>query len=149
MLAGAMPAAIEVNSRVIRPSRLVGVWRKHGADHHSWAGFARSEILTWWIRKGGELVDIPAERFAERSDLDRQIRWEDVLEGHVIRGLIDPNGGKPLLKIVTRAASQEEQVRFQHPRMPVVERPLFNAAPVTLTRGPESGSQPEQGELFA
>src|SRR5262245_18286450 len=122
-----MPAAFELNGRTIRPGRLVGVRREGGEVYQLWAGFARRDILAWWMRKGGELVDIPADRFAERSDLDRQIRWEEIPQGFVLRGLIDPNEGKPLLKILTRAATQEEQVRYQHPRMPVVELPLFSS----------------------
>jgi hypothetical protein len=141
-----MPAAIEVNNHVIRPGRLVGVWRKCGEAHETWGGFARSEILNWWMRKGGELVDIPADRFAERSDLDRQIRWQQIPPGQVMKGIIDPNDGKPVLRMLTRAATQEEHIRFQHPRMPVVEAPLFSAKPVSPR--PESNRKPEQGELF-
>ena len=73
------------------------------------------------------MVDVPAERFAERSDRDGQLRWDDVLRGYVVRGLIDPNDGKPLLKIVTRASTAEELARFEHPRMPLIEPPLFSA----------------------
>ena len=144
-----MPAAFEVNGQIIRPGRVVGFWGKDGEDQLVWAGFARSEILPWWKKKGGELVDIPAERFAERSDLDRQIRWQDLAPGQVIRGIIDPNDGKPVLKAVTRAATQEEQIKFQHPRMPLVELPLFSAKPVILKRDPVSSAGPEQGELFS
>jgi hypothetical protein len=143
-----MCAAFELNSRMIRPGRWVGVWRERGEGHQIWAGFARREVLGWWKLKGGELVDIPADRFAERSDLDRQLRWEDIPKGHVLRGIIDPNDGKPLLKVLTRASTQDEQVRYQHPRMPVVEVPLFNSIPVTPMREPEPDGQPTQGELF-
>ncbi len=73
------------------------------------------------------MVDVPAARFAERSERDRQLRWDDVACGSVVRGLIDPNAGKPLLKIVTRASTPEELVRFEHPRMPLIELPLFSA----------------------
>jgi hypothetical protein len=143
-----MCAAFELNSRTIRPGRWVGVWRERGEDNQIWAGFARREVLGWWKRKGGEFVDIPADRFAERSDLDRQLRWEDIPKGHVIRGVIDPNEGKPLLKVLTRASTQEEQVRYQHGRMPVVEAPLFSAKPVTPRPEPEDEEQAQQGELF-
>ena len=149
MMAAAMCAAFELNSRIIRPGRWVGVWRERGEDHQVWAGFARREILGWWKRKGAEFVDIPAERFAERSDLDRQLRWEDIPPGLVIRGIIDPNDGKPLLKVLTRASTQEEQIRYQHGRMPVLEVPLFSAKPVTPMREPAVGDEPVQGELFS
>lgn len=149
MLPVAMCAAFELNSRVIRPGRWVGVWRERGEDHQIWSGFARREILEWWKRRGGEFVDIPADRFAERSDLDRRIRWEDIPQGQVIRGLIDPNDGKPLLKVLTRAATREEQVRFQHPRVPVIEAPLFSAVPVTPMREMGPDGPAEQGELFS
>jgi hypothetical protein len=143
-----MCAAFELNSRMIRPGRWVGVWRERGEDHQIWAGFARREVLGWWKRKGGEFVDIPADRFAERSDLDRQLRWEYIPQGHIIRGIIDPNDGKPLLKVLTRASTQEEQVRFQHGRMPVVEAPLYSANPIAPRPEPEVEGQPKQGELF-
>ena len=47
----------------------------------------------------------------------------------VIRALLDHQTGKPLIKIVTRASSPEELERFQHPRMPLLEFPLFGAMP--------------------
>jgi hypothetical protein len=141
-----MCAAFELNSRLIRPGRMVGVWRSAGAASLVWAGFARREILGWWKKKGGELVDIPAHRFAERSDFDRQLRWDDVRPGQVIRGVFDPHEGKPLVRVVTRPSMPEEQVRFQHGRMPVIEAPLFNSAPVPISLEPDK--EPEQGELF-
>ncbi|HET6408974.1 MAG TPA: hypothetical protein VFG14_13895 [Chthoniobacteraceae bacterium] len=142
-----MCAAFELNSRMIRPGRWVGVWRERGDDHQIWAGFARREILGWWKKKGGELVDIPAHRFAERSELDRQLRWDEVPAGLVIRGIIDPHDGKPLLRVLTRASTQEEQIRFQHPRMPVLEPPLYNFQPVPPRRE-DADNIPTQGELF-
>ena len=103
------------------------VWRATGDAELIWAGFARKESLGWWKKKSAEMVDVPAVRFAERSERDGQLRWDDVSSGSVVRGLIDPNDGKPLLKIVTRASTAEELERFQHPRMPLVEAPLFSA----------------------
>lgn len=113
--------------RVLRPGKPVRVWRSTGQAELVWAGFARKESLGWWKKRAGEMVDVPAERFAERSDRDGQLRWDDVLRGYVVRGLIDPNDGKPLLKIVTRASTAEELARFEHPRMPLIEPPLFSA----------------------
>jgi hypothetical protein len=122
-----MCAAFELNSRVLRPGKLVRVWRERQPATLVWAGFARRESLGWWRKNGAALVDIPAERFAERSDRDRQLRWDAVPTGLVIRGLVDPHGGKPLLKVVTRASTEEELARFEHDRMPLLELPLFSA----------------------
>jgi hypothetical protein len=47
----------------------------------------------------------------------------------VIRGLLDHQTGQPLIKIVTRESTAEELQRFQHPRMPVLEPPLFGVMP--------------------
>lgn len=104
------------------------VWRASGDAEFIWAGFARKESLGWWKKKSAEFVDVPAVRFAERSDRDGQLRWEEIAGGQVVRGLIVPNDGKPLLKIVTRASTPGEVERFEHERMPFVESPLFNAA---------------------
>ncbi len=124
----AMCAALELNSRMLRPGCLVRAWRRDQIlAALVWAGFARKESLGWWKKNGGEFVDVPAHRFAERSDRDRQLRWDDVPPGLIVRGLVDPNDGKPLLKIVTRASTEEELVRFEHPRMPLIEPPLFSA----------------------
>lgn len=140
-----MCAALGLNQTHIRPGSLVAVWRGgRRADFLVWAGFARKESLDWWRRKGGELVDVPAHRFAERSDRDRQLRWDDIPAGHVVRGLIDPGNGRPLLKIVTRASTQEELARFEHPRMPLLEPPLVSAEPIA----PAVEAPPAQIELF-
>ena len=95
-----------------------------GALQRIWAGFARSEILPWWIQRGGELVDVPAEEFAERSDASGELIWDTVPEGLVIRGLIDRQTSHELLKIVTRGATPGELEKFQHARMPLLEKPL-------------------------
>ncbi|MGB8170233.1 MAG: hypothetical protein WCF18_22215, partial [Chthoniobacteraceae bacterium] len=122
-----MCAALELNQTRLRPGQLVAVWGRAGKARYVWAGFARRESLGWWKQKGGELVDVPAERFAERSDRDRQLRWEALPSGLVVRGIIDPHEGQPLLKIVTRASTTEELARFEHPRMPLLEPPLIRA----------------------
>ncbi len=138
-----MCAAFESNSRIVRPGRVAALWRREGRGQLVWAGFARRESLAWWTRKGGELADVPAHRFAERSDRDGQLRWDEVPPGFVVRGLIDPNDGKPLLKVVTRAASEAELERFGHPRMPLLEAPLFSAEAFDIATEPGA-----QGELF-
>jgi hypothetical protein len=138
-----MCAAFELNSRVIRPGKRVGVWRNAQAEQLVWAGFARCEVLGWWKKQGGELVDVPADRFAERSTRDRQLRWDDLPAGFVVRGLVAALNGTPLLKIVTRASTEEELCSFEHPRMPVVEAPLFSAAAIDVELPVDL-----QGELF-
>ena len=137
-----MCAALELNQTRIRPGQLVPVWGPRGSMRLVWAGFARSESLAWWKRKGGELVDIPAHRFAERSDRDRQLRWDDLPPGYVIRGLLDPHDGHPLLKVVTRASSPAELARYEHDRMPVLEIPLISAEIIPVP-GPEPSAQAE------
>ena len=141
----AMCAALEVNTRLLRPGRLVRAWsRDQILAALVWAGFARKESLGWWKKQGGELVDVPAQRFAERSDRDRQLRWDVVPPGLIVRGLVAPNDGKPLLKIVTRASTPEELLRFEHPRMPLLESPLFSAE----IPADDPAERDAQGELF-
>jgi hypothetical protein len=136
-----MCAALELNSRVLRPGKWVPVWSKLGGLQLIWAGFARREILRWWEKKGGELVDIPADRFAERSDKTHKLIWDEIPGGHVVRGLVEKSGPKPLLKIVTRASTQEELARFEHPRMPLIEAPLFSSEPVPVADPPPDASR--------
>jgi len=92
--------------------------------------------------KRGELVDVPATRFAERSDQDGKIQWEDVPDGQVVRGLITKEGSHELIKVFTRASTPDEIIRFEHDRMPLIEPPLYSAEDIP--------SEPEsQGELFS
>ena len=45
----AMCAALEVNTRLLRPGRLVRAWsRGQILAALVWAGFARKESLGWW-----------------------------------------------------------------------------------------------------
>jgi len=39
--------------------------------------------------------------------------------------MLDRQSGEPVIKIVTRASTPEEIQDFQHPRMPVLEAPLY------------------------
>lgn len=121
-----MCAALELNARMIRPGKWVAFWKKDGASKLVWAGFARSESLKWWERNGGELVDVPADRFAERSNVTKELGWDAVPDGKVVRGLVERNGGSPVLKIVTRASTDSELQQFQHERMPLMEPPLYS-----------------------
>lgn len=139
-----MCAAFELNQTRIAPGQLVAVWGSNGAVRYRWAGFARSESLAWWRKQGGELVDVPADRFAERSDRDRKLRWDDVPAGQVVRGIVDPHDGAPLLKIVTRASTPEELARYEHDRMPLLEAPLHSAEKIP----PLPPELPLQAELF-
>jgi hypothetical protein len=86
---------------------------------------------------GGER-DFPADRFAERSEVTGKLVWDHVEEGLVIRGLVDTQTTQPLIKIVTRASGPDEMARFQHPRMPLLEKPLFASLPL----GPEENEDP-------
>jgi hypothetical protein len=101
-----------------------------GPSEQPWVGFARAEILEWWRTKGAELVDIHADRFAIRSEFDRQVRWSDVPESYVIRGLIDTSRGGVVLRIVTRTSTPDEQSRWQTARVPLIEPALFSPHPI-------------------
>ena len=144
-----MCAALELKSRVLRPGKPVPVWSKLGGLQLIWAGFARREMLGWWEKKGGELVDVPADRFAERSNKTRELIWDDIPSGQVVRGLVEKSGPKPLLKIVTRASTGEELARFEHPRMPLIEAPLFSSGPVPVSEPPpDAGREDRQTWLL-
>jgi hypothetical protein len=121
-----MCAAFEFKGRTSKPGREVIGAGANGPLRHVWAGFARHEILSWWERKGALLID------AERSEITGKLIWDDVTPGLVIRGLLDLQTRNPLIKVVTRASSPEELERFQHPRMPVLESPLFAPVPESL-----------------
>jgi hypothetical protein len=136
-----MCAVFERKGQGFRPGRRVHAVGPQGVVDSVWAGFARNEILEWWRRKGGVLIDIPADRFAERSNFTGKLIWANVPSGLVIRGLIDSQSGEPLIKVVTRSASEDEQARFQHPRMPLLAGALFPGIPVPDMPG-------EDGFLF-
>ena len=122
-----MCSVFKEGNNILKPGRVVIASSARGARSAIWAGFARSEILAWWIKQGAEEVELTATSFAERSENTGQLVWEDIPEGHVISALLDNRKSPPLLKIVTRPANEEEVSRFQHPRMPVIQRRKFEA----------------------
>ena len=124
-----MCAVFEFKKQVFKPGKEITAKAEPGIVSHVWAGFARAEILDWWQRKGGVHFDIHADRFAERSDKTGRLIWDSLPHDYVIRGLLDYQTGNPLIKIVTRESSREELLRFQHPRMPLIELPLFGPMP--------------------
>ena len=130
-----MCATFQIRGKTYKPGSVVTGSGKSGVVRHVWAGFARNEILAWWQKKGAVLIDIPAERFAERSGVTGKLVWDDVEAGRVIRGIVDVHTTQPLIKIVTRASSTEELERFQHPRMPLIEGPLFDPMPLGAFEG--------------
>lgn len=140
-----MCSVFQFKKQTFRPGREVKAQSRCGIVRYVWAGFARNESLDWWLQKGGVLLDLPIDRFAERSDQTGQLVWDDVPDHLVLRGLLDVQSGKPLLKVVTRAASLEELGRFQNPRIPLLAEPLFELLPEGM-----SGTSEEhpQGELF-
>lgn len=140
-----MCSVFQFKKQTFRPGREVTAQSARGVVRHVWAGFAKNESLNWWIQKGGVLLDLPIDRFAERSDLTGQLVWDDVPLHLVLRGLLDVQSGQPLLKVVTRAASQEELDHFQHPRMPLLTVPLH--APLTEDIFGVAQGNP-QAELF-
>ena len=127
-----MCAAYEFKGQGFRPGREVPAIRERGVVRATWAGFARNEILDWWQKKGGVLLDLPATRFAERSEITGKLIWDDVPEGLVIRGLLDHQTKHLLIKVVTRASTPAEMEHFQHPRMPLLETPLFASCEIPL-----------------
>jgi hypothetical protein len=121
-----MCACLWINEAIIMPCQRVQLRREGGRRLGCvWAGFAQREALGWWEKNGGLLIDVPAERFALRFREDSRLVWNEVPSGHVIRGIIDSREGAPLLKVVIRPANDEEQSRFEHPRMPLFAPPLF------------------------
>lgn len=136
-----MCATFQFRGKTYKPGTEVTGSGREGVVRRAWAGFARSEILAWWQRRGAELIDIPAARFAERSEITGKLIWDEVAAGLVIRGLVDIQTNQPLIKVVTRASTPQEFERFQHPRMPLLEEPLF--APV-----PEGLIAPGEPDLF-
>ncbi|MCX8511329.1 MAG: hypothetical protein ORN83_06180 [Chthoniobacteraceae bacterium] len=148
-----MCASFESLGKQFRPGRIVSAWVGQRAETAVWSGFARSEILPWWLGKGCRKVDIPAARFAERSRRDGRMHWADVSAGLVIRGLWDSGeeakdskAAAPRLWIVTRQSSPSEEEAFGHERMPLLEAPLFSAAPIEIVT--ELAPPSPQLELF-
>lgn len=119
-----MCAVFKAKGVEFKPGREVSAIGPSGLVRGIWAGFARTEILGWWISKGGILLDIPCEEFAERSEVDGTLKWRSVPPGLVIRALLDRQTDHELVKIVTRESTPEECEYFQHSRVPVLESPL-------------------------
>lgn len=133
-----MCAVFKVQGTTFRPGREVPAVGPSGPVHRVWAGFARSEILNWWIQRGAILLDIPAEEFAERSDRTGELGWDAVPAGLVIRAILDRQTEHELIKIVTRESAPAEFERFEHNRMPLLENPLHApAAPPLPVPPPE------------
>ncbi|MEI6492762.1 MAG: hypothetical protein WCO94_09465 [Verrucomicrobiota bacterium] len=124
-----MCATFQFRGKTYKPGQEVTGSGERGIVRHAWAGFARSEILSWWQKRGAILIDIPADRFAERSEVTGKLVWDEVADGFVIQGLVDIQTAQPLIKVVTRASRHEEFDRFQHPRMPLLELPRFAPLP--------------------
>jgi len=132
-----MCATFQFRGKTYKPGQEITGSGERGIVRHAWAGFARSEILSWWQKRGGVIIDIPAERFAERSGITGKLIWDDVADELVIRGLLDIQGTQPLIKVVTRPSSPGEIERFQHPRMPLLESARFAPLPPGVVTGDE------------
>ena len=48
-----MCAPFQIKKQVMKPGKEITAVAESGIVRHAWAGFARSEILDWWQRKGG------------------------------------------------------------------------------------------------
>ncbi len=137
-----MCAVFKVQEKTFRPGREIPAIGPGGTFHRIWAGFARNEILNWWIQRGGVLLDIPADEFAERSDSSGELVWDAVGQGLVIRALLDRQTAHELVKIVTREATPAEREKFQHDRMPVLEKPLHDVSSITVPAAPSTPKKP-------
>ena len=114
---------------VLKPGRVLQGASFQGQVSGVWAGFARSEILDWWHRQGAEKVELTATSFAERSSRSGQLVWEEIPDDHVISAILDHRENPALLKVVTRPANPEELAKFEHPRLPLLEKRKF--APIS------------------
>ena len=114
---------------VLKPGRLLKGASERGPVSAVWAGFARSEILDWGKKQGAEDVELTATSFAERSEKTRQLVWDDVPEGQVISALLDHRENPALLKVVTRPSNEDELARFEHPRLPLLQKRKFEPVP--------------------
>lgn len=130
-----MCATFEFRGRIFKPGREVIARSREGVVRPLWAGFARHEILDWWERKGGVLLDLPSARFAERSHESRKLVWDDVPAGFVLRGVMERRESVSIVRIVTRAATQPEVERFGHHRMPLLEAPLHGPPEIAEVEG--------------
>ena len=63
-----MCATFQFKKQVIKPEKNVVAAAESGLVQHVWAEFARAQVMDWWRSKEGVLLDIYADRFAERSD---------------------------------------------------------------------------------
>jgi len=142
-----MCASFEVNGKQLRPGRPVSVWAEGAPLTAVWSGFARGEILSWWLGKGYTPVDVPAERFAERSRKEGRLIWADMPKGMIIRGLRDTSSPTAQILIVTRQASPTEQEKFGHDRMPLIEAPTYSAECIQEPASQSCG-KPQQLDLF-
>jgi hypothetical protein len=124
-----MCAVFKFQNKIFKPGGKITARSQQGDVNHVWAGFARHEILDWWLKRGGIILDIHADSFAEISDQTRRLIWDIVPENHVIRGVLDLQSSDHRIKIVTRSATNEETKHFHHPRMPLLALPLFGATP--------------------
>lgn len=115
-----MCAVIRWRGQEVRINQRVQVVRAKEVLTGIWVGFAREEILNWWLKCGYEEVDLLAEEFAERSRQTGKLVWGEVEDGHVLRAIFGMECHQRLVRLVTRACTEEELARFGHHRMPLV-----------------------------
>jgi hypothetical protein len=113
-----MCAILRNGTRTLKPGTPISASGPNGLVKAIWAGFARSEILSWWKRQGSEEVDVPATEFAERSDVTGKLQWDWVPSDCVVGAVLDHRTTTPLLKILTRASTDAELQKYEHTRMP-------------------------------
>ena len=125
-----MCAILRNGTRTLKPGTPIAASTRNGLVKAVWAGFARSEILSWWKLQGAEEVDVPATEFAERSDVTGKLRWEFVPHHCIVAALLDHRTTMPLLKILTRASTEAELKKYEHHRMPLLLSRRFAPLPV-------------------
>lgn len=88
----------------------------------TWKGFIRSDAdektKGFWKHNGfNAKLDVPADRFAERSRKTRDNVFEDVPQGNVVYAIGNRQTGH--VNVLTRKATKEEAEKFGHDRIPV------------------------------
>ena len=124
-------------------------------------GPARSESKNYWLHKErAEEVIIPGiTAFGEQHEITGVQGWEAVPEGSALEGFLLPRPPLKdyrLLKIKTRQATPEQEMRLGNDRAPVVKRgtgpvppPPPDEYPVPKKgKGVSQGDPLEQGNLF-
>jgi putative SOS response-associated peptidase YedK len=131
-----MCAAFEFQGKKYKPKQKIPSLVNKVPVWIPWVGFARSEIITWWQRKGQQCL-IPVDRYAERNHQTHTLHWMEASQQQWITGIFLEKENE--IKIVTRHATLNEETLIGHDRMPVLadwnqeDKSLFSP-PVEIQR---------------